>query len=87
MGLFARADIFLSRVPGPRPANDRNGSRNDGASETSRHVTETSGADVLIHLAQDVVELACSDIALDLLIPLVVLPAMEPGSKFGPLFK
>ena len=46
-----------------------------------------SGADVLVHFAQDVVELARSDIALHLLIPLVVVPAMEPGSKFGPFFK
>lgn len=43
--------------------------------------------DVLVHFAQDVVEPARSDIALHLLIPFVVFPAMEPGRKFGPLFK
>ena len=53
----------------------------------SRHLAELSGVDVLVHFAQDVVELARSDIALHLLIPLVVFPAMEPGRKFGPLFK
>ena len=43
--------------------------------------------DVLVHFAQDVVELTRSDIALHLLIPFVVFPAMEPGREFGPLFK
>ena len=43
--------------------------------------------DVLVHFAQDVVEPTRSDIAFHLLIPFVVLPAMEPGSKFGSLFK
>src|SRR5207249_5921302 len=46
-----------------------------------------SCADVLVHFAQDVVQLARSNIALHLLIPFVVFPAMEPGSKFGSLFK
>lgn len=53
----------------------------------SRHLAELPGMDVLVHFAQDVVEPARSDIALHLLIPFVVFPAMEPGRKFGPLFK
>lgn len=53
----------------------------------SRHLAELSGVDVLIHFAQDVVEPASSDIVLHLLIPFVVFPAMEPRSKFGPLFE
>jgi hypothetical protein len=53
----------------------------------SRHLAEVSCTDVLIHFAQDVVELASCDIALHLLIPFVVLPAMEPSSKLGSLFK
>ena len=53
----------------------------------SRHLAELSCADVLIHFAQDVVQLARSNIALHLLIPVVVFPAMEPRSKFGSLFK
>jgi len=48
---------------------------------------KSPGADILVHFAENVVELAGSDIAFDLLIPLIVLPAMEPGSQFGPLFK
>jgi hypothetical protein len=53
----------------------------------SRHLAQLSCADVLVHFAQDVVQLAGSDIALHLFIPFVVFPAMEPGRKFGPLFK
>jgi hypothetical protein len=53
----------------------------------SRHLAKLSCADVIVHFPQDVVELARSDIALHLLIPFVVFPAMEPGSKLGPLFK
>jgi hypothetical protein len=53
----------------------------------SRHLAEVSRADVLVHFAQNVVELAGSNIALHLLIPFVVSPTVEPGSKFGPLFK
>jgi len=43
--------------------------------------------DVLLHFAQDVVEPARGNIALHLLIPFVVFPAMEPGRKLGPFFK
>jgi hypothetical protein len=53
----------------------------------SRHLAELSGADVLVHFAQEVVELACSNIAFHLLIPFIVFPAMEPGSEFGPIFE
>ncbi len=53
----------------------------------SRHLAQLSCADVLVHFAQDVVQLVRSNIALHLLIPVVVFPAMEPGSKFGSLFK
>ena len=57
------------------------------ASEMSRHLAQLSCADVLVHVAQDAVQLARSNIALHLLIPFVFFPAMEPGSKFGTLFK
>ena len=53
----------------------------------SRHLAQLSCADVLIHFVQDMVQLARSNIAFHLLIPFVVFPAMEPGSKFGSLFK
>jgi len=53
----------------------------------SRHLAELSGVDVLVHFAQDMVESTRGDIALHLLIPFVVFPAMEPGRKFGPLFE
>lgn len=85
--LSARAGTFPGFAPAPLQASDRNVSRSDGASEMSRHLAELPGMDVLVHFAQDVVEPARGDIALHLLIPFVVLPAMEPGRKFGPLFK
>ena len=56
-------------------------------SEMSRHLAELSGVNVLVHFAQDLVKLTRSDIALHLLIPFVVFPAMEPGREFGPLVK
>ena len=50
-------------------------------------LAKTPGTDVLVHFAQNVVELASSDIAFHLLIPLVVSPTVEPGGEFGPFFK
>ena len=79
--------FFVRADPEPPQANDRNAPRSDGASETSRHLAQPSRADVRIDFAQEVIELARSDVPLHLLIPFVVFPTMEPGSKFGPLFK
>jgi hypothetical protein len=85
--LVAKADTFPGLEPESPQANDRNVSRSGGPSEMSRHLAQPSSADVLVHFAQEMVELARSDVPLHLLIPFVVFPAMEPGSKFGPLLK
>jgi len=42
---------------------------------------------MLFHFAQKIIELATGDIALHLLIPVVILPAVQPRCELGAFFE
>ena len=52
-----------------------------------RHFADASGLDVLFDFAQNIIQLAASDVAFHLIIPLVILPTVQPRSQLGALFK
>jgi len=54
---------------------------------SSRHIVEPARANVLINFADHSVKSSIGDVALHLLIPLVVLPAMQPRREFGAFFE
>jgi len=83
----ARGDISRGRAPGPPRAIYENNSRNAVAPSRSRHISEPAEANIFVDFAQDVIEFAVCDIALHLFIPVIVLPAVQPGSEFGTLRK
>ena len=42
---------------------------------------------IIINFPQDIIELTVRDVAFHLLIPLVILPSVQPRRKLGPLFE
>jgi hypothetical protein len=42
---------------------------------------------MFFHFAQNVIELAARDVALHLLVPIVIIPAVQPRREFGALFE
>ena len=53
----------------------------------SRHLPYAASFNVLFDFVQDVVELTVRDVALHLLVPLVILPAVQPRRQLGALLK
>lgn len=83
----ARDDISREQAPEYSPVIFRNGPRNADAFWNSRHIAQPASPNVVIDFAQHIVELAARDIALHLLIPLVIFPAVQPSSEFSALFE
>jgi hypothetical protein len=42
---------------------------------------------MLFHFAQHVIELAANDVALHLLVPVVIVPTVQPGRQLGALLE
>lgn len=59
------------------------GARSAGASWISRHIFQAPRLNIIFNFAQNVIEIAGSDVALGLFIPLIVFPAVQPGRKLG----
>ena len=53
----------------------------------SRHLAEPTSANVIVHFAQDVIELAISNVAFHLLVPIVIFPSMKPRCEFSTLLE
>ena len=77
MDFFARAGIFSAPVFAPAWAECQSPPKNPRASWKSRKVAEFALGDVLVHLRQQLVQLAAGDIAFHLFIPRVILPVIE----------
>src|SRR5205814_703701 len=60
---------------------------NADAFGTSRHFPHASCPDVLFDFVQDVIELATPDVALHLLVPLIIVPTVQPRRQLGALFE
>jgi hypothetical protein len=57
------------------------------AFRTSRHLADATGFDVLFHFAQNVIKLAAPNISLHLLVPFVIVPAVQPRRQLGALLE
>src|SRR5262245_21669792 len=82
-----RVEIYLARDIARELVVYRTRARSVDAFSTSRHLAGTSCFDVFFYLVQNVIEFAGRDIALHLLIPLVILPAVQPRRQLGAFFK
>ena len=87
MDRAAKADIFRELTLEPRTVIHQSISRNADAFWSSRHVAQTTSADVVINFAQHVVELTIRDITFHLPIPFVIFPAVQPRGKLRTLLK
>src|SRR6266567_7899569 len=63
----------------------RSDPRNADAFWISRHVSQSPCFEVIFHFAQDSVEFASGDVTLHLLIPLVIVPAVQPPGELRAL--
>jgi|SRR5581483_2332793 len=82
-----RVEIYLARDIARGLVVYRTRTKNADAFSTSRHFASSSCFDVLFYLLQNVIKVAARDIALHLVIPLVILPTMQPRRQLGALFK
>src|SRR2546426_10875940 len=87
MDRAAKADIYLEPALGCQSAIYRSDPRNADAFGNSRHITESTRANVFIDFADDRIKFSVGDIALDLFVPLIILPAVQPCRELRTLFK
>src|SRR2546430_14849376 len=87
MERIARVEISLARDIGHELVVDRTRARNAGAFWRSRHLANAPRFDVLFYFVQNSVEFTTRHIALHLLVPFVIVPAVQPRRKLSPLFE
>ena|SRR2546426_1646676 len=87
MDRAAKADIYLEPALGCQSAIYRSDPRNADAFGNSRHITESTRANVFIDFADDRIKSSVGYIALDLFVPLIILPAVQPCRELRTLFE
>ena len=82
-----RVEIYLARDIARGLVVYRTRAKNADAFSTSRNFAGSPCFDVLFYLVQNVIEFAARDIAPHLVIPLIILPTMQPRRQLGAFFK
>ncbi len=85
MDRAAKADIFRELTLEPRTVIHQSIPRNADAFWSSQHVAQATSTDVVVNFAQHFIEFATRDITLHLLIPLIIVPAVQPPGELRAL--